>query len=445
MLQIPEFLRNIDGFFRASLLFPVAEIHQKRNITPKLRILRKEANASFEIRKRNAQKRLANSLIHAGATVPYYKNLFRQLNFDPAKVLDDIKYLEKLPFLTKEILREQGKNLISKPYLQKICREQKTGSSTGPAATIYYDQDSLDWTAAQNILVLEWGGKKRYNRETHLSTLFTSKPPPNVGRKEFVLNRFNIYTSGFDENSQKKLLSDLYMAQAKLVQGHPSSLYALAKYVQQNGINAKKLFKIFVSTGEMISPKQRKTIENVFGARVSNRYGACEFGVMAQELAAGPYGEMLVNDSMVWPESCDPDSDGIGELVFTNLRNPAMPLIRYKMGDLGELEERSDGWWIKKLTGRIHDSVNIDGTNYPTHFIQDILDRCGKIDDFQILVDKTGRAKELRLVTDERNWANINKKVRSYFPNLMAKRIDLKDIIFTGIRGKFSYLVREKD
>jgi UDP-N-acetylglucosamine 4-epimerase len=74
-----------------------------------------------------------------------------------------------------------------------------------------------------------------------------------------------------------------------------------------------------------------------------------------------------------------------GELVFTSPRNPSMPLIRYRMGDMGLLEERENGWWITELAGRIHDSAEINGTMYPTHYVQDVLDRCGPISDFQIV------------------------------------------------------------
>lgn len=123
--------------------------------------------------------------------------------------------------------REPG--LVNEKYANLVIREQKTGSSTGPAAIVRYDQESLDWTAAQNILMLEWGGKYRCNREAHLSTMFTSPLPPeaihNEERKCFVLNRCNIYTGGFDDASQEQLLMDLRAAHARIVQGHPSSIF----------------------------------------------------------------------------------------------------------------------------------------------------------------------------------------------------------------------------
>ena len=375
----------------AALLYPCAEKAAGREIRSKFAALKEEASRPFARRRRDARERLADMLEFAGRTVPYYRDLFRAKAFDPARIRSDERFLADLPFLTKDILREQGRRLVSEEYADKVEREQKTGSSTGLAATVFYDAVSLDWTAAQNVLVLEWGGKRRTDREAHLSTRFadTRRPryPEMEAKKCFALNRYNIYTDGFDDCSQEKLLRDLRSARARVVQGHPSSLYALSRYLHRQGRKVHGLFEIFVSTGEMLTGVQRELIEDMLGVRISNRYGACEFGVMAQELSSGPRGEMLVSDSMVWPECAQFDGGpgGAGELVFTGLRNRCMPLVRYRMGDVGVLCERSDGWWITDIVGRTHDTVEISGTSYPTHYVQDALDQCGAVADFQII------------------------------------------------------------
>lgn len=445
--KLPRGIMPFWGFFSSVLLYPYAEKLLGREIRGKYRELKREARLPFFTRKREARERLISMLEFAGRTVPYYRDLFRDQKFVPAKIRNDERFLSDLPFLTKDILREQGRRLVSEQYLDRIDREQKTGSSTGPAVTIYYDAISLDWTAAQNILMLEWGGKRRYDREAHLSTRFpeTCRPryPEFEAKKCFVLNRYNIYTGGFDDGSQEELLADLRAARARLVQGHPSSMHALARYLKSQGRRAERLFDIFISTGEMMTNTQRFLIEETLGVSVSNRYGACEFGVMAQELAGGARGEMLVSDSLVWPE-CDFNAgeEEVGELVFTGLRNPCMPLVRYRMGDAGAMCERNDGWWITNIVGRTHDVVEIAGVMYPTHYIQDMLDRCGAISDFQILA-RGGKAIELRIVADEQDWPGIAANVANRLPEIPARRIDAQDLVFVGVRGKFSYVLRE--
>lgn len=443
-------LYSLWGLIASTMLYPLAERHQKRDILKKYKALKEEAADAFVIRKQRARERLVGVLQHAEKTVPYYRDLFAAYRFTPEKVLKDLRYFEELPHLTKDILREQGERLVSEPYAHAIVRRQKTGSSTGPAATIFYSQEDLDWTAAQNILMLGWGGKRRWDREVHLSTRFAGERPPAElefeWKKCLILNRFNIFTTGFDDASQERLLDDLRKAKARVVQGHPSSLFALARYLKKKGRTSPDLFGLFVSTGEMMRPDQREHIETVLGVKVVSRYGACEFGVMAQELAQGPKNQLLCHDSMVWPEAVPvktPDGETASELVFTNLKNTTMPLIRYRMGDVGTLEEREDGWWLTELTGRVHDNVWIDGVCYPTHYIQDILDRCGPISDFQILV-KDKKALEFRLVTDDPGaWPFIETQVKSNFPSIPVRCIKPEELVFVGIRGKFSYLVRE--
>ncbi|MDR1242091.1 MAG: phenylacetate--CoA ligase family protein [Deltaproteobacteria bacterium] len=443
------------GLIASGPLYRYAERHTRRSITPRLRVLERETALPFAQRKAAALERLIRVLEEAGKDVPYYRDLFAAGRFIPEKLRRDERYLEDLPYLTKDILREQGRRLVNEKLACGIVREQKTGSSTGPAVVIYYDQEALDWTAAQNILMLAWGGKRRYDREVHLSTRFQSPPSPEDSRFEarkcLVLNRRNVYTGGFDGASQEILLQDLQAAHARIVQGHSSSLFALARYLKAKNISGKGIFEIFVSTGEMISSRQRALIEEVFGARVSDRYGACEFGVMAQELAVDPKHELLVSDSLVWPEMRPPelsssdgyaDMAGIGELVFSNLRNRVMPLIRYCMGDLGKLVTGDDGWRITEITGRTHDVAEIDGVEYPTHYIQDILDRCGYIEDFQILV-RGGKAVEFRLVASREDWEGIARAVRANFPSVPLRRIGADELVFVGARGKFSYILRE--
>ena len=90
----------------------------------------------------------------------------------PAKLRADPSYLQQLPYLTKDIIRREGTRLLSERFSQTALHVRKTGGSTGPSALIYYSQEALDWTAAVNLLVLEWAGKKRHWKEVHLSTRF---------------------------------------------------------------------------------------------------------------------------------------------------------------------------------------------------------------------------------------------------------------------------------
>jgi len=454
-------LNCISGFLRAYLLYPLAARAQKRTILSKARQLRRESRAPFPERQTRAQQRLVHILAYAKANVPYYRDLFASLRFDPEKVSRDVRALEQLPYLTKDIVREQGKRLLAEQLADRPLHQRKTGSSTGPSTLFYYDADGLDWTAAENILVLEWAGKKRFHREAHLSTPFLDGLPPADARREarkcFVLNRTNVYTRDYGDAGLASVWEALRRARPRLVQGHPSTLFALAGYVARSGLPGAGVFRTFESTGEMLTQKQRERIEGTFRCRVINRYGAAEFGVMAHELASGPQGRLRVVDSLVYPEVLPmseadppfPDGEprsgeriiGSGELIFTSLRNLAMPLIRYRMGDMGTLTEEPTGWWLSHLVGRVHDVVTVGGVTYPTHFLQDVIDRYGYVENMQIAM-RNGQVVEVRLVLSTPSQGEyVLHEFARHFPGTPCRLIEAKDLVFSGWRKKYRYVV----
>ena len=425
------------------ILYPLGECFGGRTILKKLYALRREAALPFEERKKQAASRLYQQVVEASRKIPYYRDLFSKKHFHPEWLKDSPEALEELPWLTKDIIREQGRRMLHEDYANGFLHERKTGGSTGPSTMIYYSQEDLDWTAAQNILMLEWAGKKLGEKEVHLSTRFLEPPTPEgiryEKRKCFLLNRVNILTKDHSEKEMEDFLRRLQKARAVSVQGHASTMYALANYMESKNIISKRLFDIFISTGESILDSRKQKIERFIGCKVADRYGAAEFGVMAQQLRQS--NDLLVSDSLVWPEVTDCDQEGVGELVFTAIRNKAMPLIRYRMGDLGRLDERDTGWWASHLSGRIHDEVSIGGHVYPTHYLLDVLDhRCPGILDFQVLARK-GVAEGLNIVPGEgQDITWIAQHLQKEFPGLPVRQIQPDELRFVGRRGKFRYI-----
>lgn len=80
-----SFLYNIWGLFTSQILYPYAEHKIKRQILPKLRILRQEAKLPFSVRRAATLERLASTLKAAGSDVPYYRDMFRAIGFNPEK------------------------------------------------------------------------------------------------------------------------------------------------------------------------------------------------------------------------------------------------------------------------------------------------------------------------------------------------------------------------
>jgi phenylacetate-CoA ligase len=383
----------------------------------------------------------------AGESVPYYRELFAQTNFDPSKVEADPSYLQQLPYLTKDIIRREGVRLLSDRFSQTAVHVRKTGGSTGPSALIHYSQEALDWTAAVNLLVLEWAGKKRHWKEAHLSTRFPESIPLRDRLKERIkclaLNRINILTAQLDDQGLAELWNELLRASPYLVQGHPSTMWALSRFVRKRGYDARGVLRVFESTGEALDPMKRSFIQETLDCHVVNRYGNAEFGVIAYSPDLDEANYLRLLDFMVWPE-VDATEDGPPELIFTGLMNSAMPLIRYRTGDQGELQKDRDGFLLRNLRGRVHELVRIGSRTYPTHYFQDLLDKIGGITEFQILDTNDGRPL-LKIVPDEfESGETLSARVAEWLGNNVdVMLVDVDSLNRVGRNSKFCHVVHE--
>lgn len=430
----------------ASLLYPIAERCLGRDIGAKAAALRYELRMPFAERRRRNRARLAAVLTSAGRDVPYYRDLFKRLRFQPWSVTQSLDAFCELPYLTKEIIREQGFRLRSTRLKASETHVRKTGGSTGPGAAIYYSSAALDWTAAVNIVAQEWAGRPRSAKELHLASRFPETFPWKDrfkdGLKSRLLNRVNLFTADFEPDSLERIWRSIRAERPYLVQGHPSTLYALAMHLRNCGHSGAGAFDVFESTGEALDDKKRVAIETVFACRTINRFGNAEFGVVAYEPLGEQARRLRVFDGVVWPEALPHESAG-DELVLTGLLNQAMPLIRYRTGDLAELTETDEGYFLKQISGRIHDLVRIGDRCYPTHYVQDLLDRIGGIDEFQI-EERPGRSLLLRIVMqDVHRRDQAAQRIQKWWSGAVEVEFtEFSGLARSGWRGKFRYVIQ---
>jgi phenylacetate-CoA ligase len=435
-------MRLVKGLVSAYMAYPLAERLEKRNVRSKLLQLRHHYSLPLEQRMLVSKSRLADTLHHAGHKVPYYRDLFRSISFDPEKVRSDPNYLNELPYLTKDIIREQGERMLSQPLAQVRHHACKTGGSTGVSTVIYYDQPAADYSAAVTLYARERIGKKKFKAELHCACRFpdavVAQWPSREDFKCFAMNRSNVFFDRVDESGLQEMWSTMKRRRPYLVHEHPSTIYALACYVERK-YGGGKAFDVFESSGELLQPYMRKKIEQVLRCRVVDRYGLAELGVMAYELN-GSQGGLQVFESEGWPEHRKLD-DG-NELVFTGFRNELMPLIRYATGDRARVVEGSNGFVLSDVIGRIHDAVLINGVAHLTHHIMDILDhRVGGIQDFQI--DLRSSKPTLRIVQEPSADAEeIRRRIDRHWPNaFMIEFVTLADMVKVGVRSKFRHVV----
>lgn len=440
--------RLLKGMLGAYVAYPIAESREQRNVRPKVAELRSYYRQPFAQRREIALTRLTDILQFAGEQVPYYRDLFREKQFDPLKVRKDARYLEELPFLTKDIIREQGARLYSRPLEEVRHHACKTGGSTGLSCTIFYDQEAADYSSAVTFYARRRIGKHGYRSELHFACRFPDAVVPQWPSREdfkcFAMNRSNIFFDRIDDDGLEEMWRTLKRRKPWLAHGHPSTMYALACYIERK-YGSDKAFAVFESSGEMLQPHQREVIERALRCKVIDRYGLAELGVLAYEVDGHENGFQIL-DSEGWPESRPAGegdrADGAHELVLTGYRNRLMPLIRYATGDLARVEERPNGFFLTDVIGRIHDVVPINGVAHPTHHIQDMLDhRVGGIQEFQI--DLRTSPPTLRIVLEPHASAEeTTRKLRHYWQDAFTiDYVGHDALIRVGRRAKFRHVV----
>ncbi|MDD1782486.1 hypothetical protein LRP49_15040 [Enterovibrio sp. ZSDZ35] len=435
-------LNYAKGMTSAYIAYPIAEKLERRNVSGKFREINDYYKLPFKEREEIVKQKLYETLSFANENVPYYRELFSGINFDPEKIKKDINYLHDIPPLTKDIIREQGVRLLSSSLESTRHHVCKTGGSTGLSCFIYYDQEAADYSSAVTLISRDSVGNKKYKSELHFACRFKGEEQPNWPNREdfkcFAMNRSNIFFSALDDAGLEEIIDTLRTRRPHLIHAHPSTIFALACYVEKKYGNLK-LFEVFESSGELLESYMREKIELVLRCRVINRYGLAELGVMAYQYQNRE--DMFVYDSEGYPENFTQE-DGRKELVFTGFRNKLMPLIRYRTGDVATVEKRNDGFYITDVTGRIHDVVTLNGTEFPTHHIQDVLDhRVGGIQEFQI--DTRYGQPVLKLVLEvHANETDISSKIEHYWPGAFSVQfVGHDDFVRVGHRSKFRHVV----
>jgi phenylacetate-coenzyme A ligase PaaK-like adenylate-forming protein len=452
------FMNGLRGLVASLVVYPLAERLEGRDVRSKRRAFASELGRRFAERRQRSWAALVDLVRFAGANVPYYRDLFARIGFDPEKLTRDPRYFQDLPYLTKDLIHSEGERLLRSDHASFRKHVAKTGGSTGHSAHIVYDQDAADWSSAvtrhARAAVAEIGkaGKIGFRSELHFASKFPEAFPLADQLREYMkclaMNRSNVFFSSLDPDELEKIWSKIKSIRPYLLHAHPSTIVHLAHFVEAHR-GADKAFEIFESSGEMLSRKQRETIARVLRCVVIDRYGLAEVGVVAYQTDPQDTA-MVVFDPFCWPEiatvdgsdelPCRDDATG-GELVLTAIRNRMMPLVRYRTGDLAVLGETSRGFVIHEMIGRTHDVIELAGRRIPTNYLQDVLDRVGGIRTFQVEIVQ-GRP-VLRIVPEPNSGLEgIRNRLAGWWGDAIdVQFIKPSDLKLQGWRCKFRHLV----
>lgn len=284
-------------------------------------------------------------LLHASRKVPYYRSLFQRTGLDPQ--LTKREEFSRIPLLTKEIIRDNEDAFFSEGTVkEKLVLKQSSGS-TGVPTKIYLDHDramhswaynlrhnrwaGLDWGCRVGSL---WGGPDHQPPEAKLQgrslrEIMIDYLAGNI--REVYLNPFHHSEAEIDHFIRK-----LRVFRPQILLGYSNSLYFLAQYFRDNrvkGIHPRGI----ICGGETLLPEARELLQQVFCCKVFLRYGTREADIIASECEEG---RLHLNDDNLLIEVHGEPGDSQGSVLMTDLNNRVMPLIRYDLGDIAELDSR---------------------------------------------------------------------------------------------------------
>lgn len=275
-------------------------------------------------------------LEHAYNTTPFYKRFFDDHGVNPSDFneLDDLK---KFPILTKEMIRENWKDMLSRDFRMKDLIPYHTSGSTGKALDFFWTKHSVRFYWA-----VVWRGRHRFGvQRGDLHFNFTgkivvpisqSKPP--YWRFNKPLNQYMINMQHISRDKVESIVDLLNAKQPRFFVGYPSIIHSFALLIEELNLKVSAKVEYMFTSAEKMYDFQRKVIERVFpGTKIVEHYGFSENAASASKKLDMLYHEDFELGHLELNNTKHVDERQSGELIATGFQNMAMPFIRYQIGD----------------------------------------------------------------------------------------------------------------
>lgn len=397
---------------------------------------------------------LRHMVKYAYANVPYYHGLFRRLDLMPADIhtIDD---LEKLPILTKDIVRRNWDDLKPATLPSMKYDTRATGGTTG--TPMQYRVLKNDRFLGAALLYRGWGlgGYELGDRMVFLagsSLDVTKRKTINNALHERTRNIRKLSSFDMEEAEMQDYARTINSFKPLYIRGYASSIYFLAQWLQGTGTPIPPIKGVF-TTAEKLFPHMRETIGRAFGCDVYDTYGLNDGGISAFECQE--HNGLHIDTERGIMEVVDMDglqvNQGEGNIIATSLYNYAMPFIRYDTGDRGFLLDDycSCGrghLLLKEVFGRQQEMlITPEGKHIHGEFFTHIFWEIPYVKEFQVVQKKVNHL-IIYIVPDE----NFYEKNLEYVRSVISSRskgweleFQLVDMIDRSKSGKYKFIINE--
>jgi phenylacetate-CoA ligase len=354
----------------AGLLFPLQERFKKHSTVAVRRQMELSQWWPAERLQALQLERLRALLKEAGDQVPYYRDLFSRLKFEPLQ-LRSLADLQALPLLDKATIRTHTEAL-KHPQARGLARFN-TGGSSGEPLVFFIGNERVSHDVAAKWRATRWWGVDIGDPE-----IVVWGSPIELGAQDRVrrLRDAVLRTEllpAFEMSATKLdgFIERIRRRRPRMLFGYPSALSHIARHARQRGVAMDQLgIRVAFVTSERLYDEQRELISSVFGCPVANGYGGRDAGFIAHQC---PEGGLHLTAEDVVVELLDAQGQPVpvgqpGEIVVTHLATRDFPFIRYRTGDVAVMDDRPCRCgrglpMLKEIQGRSTDFVvATDGT-----------------------------------------------------------------------------------
>lgn len=391
-----------------------------------------EERMAVEERKVFQLERLQTTVNRAYRKVDFYRKKFDELGIKP-DLVGDLSDISKLPFTTKQDLRDNYPYGMFAVPLRDIVRIHSSSGTTGKPTVVGYTKNDLEnWNNLVARLMMAGGVSK--DDIVHISFtygLFTGGFGLHYGAE--TLGASVIPVSSGNTQRQLAIMQDY---KSTTLVCTPSYALHIAETMENMGINKNELSLKYALLGsEPWGDKIREEIQDRLGVLATDNYG------LSEVMGPGIAGEctcqngLHINEDYFYPEVVDsltlkplPEGEW-GELVLTTLKREAMPLIRYRTRDVTRLyrEKCPCGRTLIKMEkpqGRTDDMLIINGVNvFPSQVEEALKNVKGASPHYMIFVRKKGAldALEVKVEVTEDTFFDEMKRQRKLVDDLTAQ------------------------
>ena len=322
----------------------------------------------------NHQFRLKSLLVHASLRVPYYREILAESGILSKSGEIRLDRFGDIPLLDRATIRRRFEDLKSDDLDRTKWYQNSSSGSTGEPVQIIQDQEFGDWGRAVGILFDLWAGYSISDSKiVHWSNIRDLSAVRSRLRSRVAAalrNEMWLDARLMSPEQMRSLLDLISRERPGQLLAFPENLYEIACFALKEGLQPQSP-RAIVTTGATLYPWMRQAIESAFGAEVFNWYGSREVSGIAMECEA--HGGLHVclpaqHIEILRPDGSPTTPGELGEVVVTCLINWAMPLVRYRIGDLAAWAEDQcpcgRSWpLLKEVAGRTRDLfVKKDGT-----------------------------------------------------------------------------------